>query len=108
MSTPALARATEATREHDPARMDCLDHDGYCCPTGDAHDMGGAHAARAHQAHATVSAALHDPDDPDWLKRVLADAVGDGEDFRAGHPGIVAEYTAQADAVRAAILAEVE
>lgn len=52
---------------------------------------------RSDAADALASLAQHRDD----IARVMADAVGDGEDFRAGHPGIVAEYTAQTDAVLA-------
>ncbi|WP_353707629.1 hypothetical protein ABRQ22_17360 [Cellulosimicrobium sp. ES-005] len=58
---------------------------------------------------ATVSAALHDPDDPDWLARVIYDAHGfhSADTWDTDHDGVRNHYRGHADAVRAAILGEV-
>lgn len=93
MSTPSLARAEDAL-------------DRIVLYPSDAPDDIGAEAARA-----AVSAALHDPDDPDALARLLHECVGPAVG-RAGTPwGELApirqdDYRRVADAVRAAILGE--
>lgn len=76
--TPALARATEWLRENISSIFGL----------GDARDF--------------LSAALHDPADPDWLPDVIAAAI---RDFHAD-PTIPHFARHVADAVRAAILGE--
>lgn len=97
--TPALARATEAI---DTA---------YDVHTGLAHWERVRLLARS-----AVSAALHDPDDPDWLRNVQlahqsAREDGDGAweclcgyGLGDGYRTSVRHAAHQADAVRAAIL----
>jgi hypothetical protein len=34
-------------RDHDSDRMSCADHDGLCCPAGDAHGYASRHAHQA-------------------------------------------------------------
>ena len=58
MTTPALSRATEA-----------LVHEFGLLPDE-------AEGMHDDAARAAVSAALHDPDDPDWLARHLAERDG--------------------------------
>lgn len=102
-TTPALARAIEAYRAH---RMLVAD-DGVSCETcGCRPPLVGnsfrydADAWMRHRMHATVSAALHDPDEPAWLHRAVATAI---RDFHAG-PASQPLVACVVDAVRAAIL----
>lgn len=87
MSTPALDRATEA-----------ICPGNYCEGHSECH----------RDALAAVSAALHDPDDPDWLARVIYDAHGfhSADTWDTDHDGVRNHYRGHADAVRAAILGE--
>jgi len=92
--TPHLARATEAVREK---RVRSL-------------------APLASVARAAVSAALHDPDDPDWLARRLFEYDYEhGREARTGYkaptwpppsPWEREMYQERAAVVRAAILGE--
>lgn len=57
-----MSTITEAVRvliDHDTDRMACMDHDGLCCPTCDAHDM---HSREEHQVLALQRAALLRPE----------------------------------------------
>jgi hypothetical protein len=57
-----MSTITEAVRvliDHDADRMSCADHDGKCCPSGDAH---GFHSREDHQVHALQVAGLLRPD----------------------------------------------
>lgn len=56
-----MSTITEAVRvliDHDTDRMSCMDHDGLCCPSGDAHDV---HSRYDHQVHALLQAGLLRP-----------------------------------------------
>lgn len=44
--------------DHDADRMECHDHDGKCCPAGDAHDFEHGHL---HQAEVALAALLGIP-----------------------------------------------
>jgi hypothetical protein len=88
--TPALARATKAV------------HNDECGCEYDGDHPDETSARWGASARAAVSAALHDPDDPDWLAKVIDDAAL----MRTGRSiGILASADV-ADAVRAAILGE--
>lgn len=53
-----MSTITQAVRiliDHDTDRMSCADHDGLCCPSGDAHDI---HSREEHQLHALIEAGL--------------------------------------------------
>ncbi|WP_175008140.1 hypothetical protein [Cellulosimicrobium sp. TH-20] len=98
MSTPALARATEALFERYESGAAEVS-----VPVAKVDDF-------APDARAAVSAALHDPDDPDWLARCLAERewalLGVGRSWEAVAPFEREMYRDRADAVRAAILGE--
>ena len=83
--TPALARATEALSTH-----------------GERVASGSERGTPSAYARAVVSAALHDPDDPDWLPDVIAAAI---RDFHAD-PTIPHFARHVADTVRTKILGE--
>lgn len=94
--TPALARATEALSTH-----------------GERVASGPERGTPSAYARAVVSAALHDPDDPDWLARHLAErdgcenVFGDVPAFLTGSiEKIRNDYRRQATAFVAAILGE--
>jgi hypothetical protein len=56
-----VSTITEAVRvliDHDTDRMECMDHDGLCCPSGDAHDI---HSRYEHQVLALQTAGLLRP-----------------------------------------------
>jgi hypothetical protein len=91
-TTPSITRATKAV--HD---VEC-----GCEYDGDHSDEEVARWGAA--ARAAVSAALHDPDDPDALAKVLAafDSIA-WSNMRRETKDI---YRRMADAVRAAILGE--
>lgn len=80
MSTPALDRAARDLCTADSSYWHHEQTDDYPC------------SSCVEKAQTAVSAALHHPDDPLWLERVLVVAWYEGRD--------------QADAVRAAILGE--
>lgn len=98
--TPALDRATEAYYAH---VTDFPDEGGWACEAVGCDFRTAEFAADEWQQHrltAAVSAALHDPDDPDWLPDVIAAAI---RDFHAD-PTIPHFARHVADAVRVAIL----
>lgn len=71
-----MSTITEAVRiliDHDTDRMACMDHDGLCCPTCDAHDM---HSREEHQVHALHNAGLlrRDTEDDYGLSKVRVTA----------------------------------
>lgn len=57
MST--ITAAVRVLIDHDTDRMECMDHDGLCCPSGDVHDV---HSRYEHQVHALLQAGLLRPD----------------------------------------------
>lgn len=63
MST--ITHAIQVLIDHDVTRMACMDHDGLCCPSGDAHDV---HSGYDHQVRALHDAGL--------LRRDLEDDFG--------------------------------
>lgn len=90
--TPALARAAEALAPSESRATKRTEYGEMSTPIL----LLSAKAA----ARAVVSAALHDPDDPDWLPDVIAAAI---RDFHAD-PTIPHFARHVADAVRAAII----
>lgn len=71
-----MSTITEAVRiliDHDTDRMSCADHDGLCCPSGDAHDI---HSREEHQLHALHKAGLlrRDTEDDYGLSKVRVTA----------------------------------
>lgn len=57
-----MSLITEAVRvliDHNTDRMSCGDHDGRCCPSGDAHNV---HSREEHQVHALQNAGLLRPE----------------------------------------------
>lgn len=98
--TPALARATEAVRE------------AWGDANIDGHGDEGAGYDESALARAAVSAALHDPDDPDFGARELFVAEsGQDRDFALrvwfnapDDQAVKQHYRRMFDAVRAAIL----
>lgn len=107
--TPALDRATGRhelfNRVPFPPACSC----GAEMPDGNVRENFAAHLDDvARTTRAAVSAALHDPDDPDWLARVIYDAHGfhSADTWDTDHDGVRNHYRGHADAVRAAILGE--
>lgn len=106
MSAP-VERGAEALVRVQAARLD-----GFTARLDDLEPED--RAAALDDARAAMSAALTDPDDPDWLKRLLWQAewdnagrtppgpIEDAPDF------VTARYGALADAIRAAILGGAE
>ncbi len=88
MSTPALARATGELWDRTGGRREISPPPGW------------ADAARA-----VVSAALHDPDDPDWLARTILGGSS-ATRWASLSDELRDMYRREADAVRAAILGE--
>lgn len=110
--TPALARATEAYYAHVPDFPE--EAGGWACRACEAH---GAVVAtdewQQHRIAAALSEALHDPDDPDWLARRLAEQDGRGSVFgdvptflTGAIEKIRNDYRRQATAFVAAVLGE--
>jgi len=89
--TPALARATEEVRQQDAAGPLMR----TSVPTGT-------------RAHAIVSAALHDPDDPEslWLYGAAIDAAAASLGTTLLTESYIVAVRAAVDAARAAILGE--
>lgn len=94
-TTPALDRAAEALCLADTdVQVHELSHDYPC-------------VACIEEAETAVSAALHDPADPDWLTRVLGDHRLIGGKCRCGFNPRLDYFRYEqhvADAVRAVIL----
>jgi hypothetical protein len=109
--TPALARATGQhelfNRVPFPPACSC----GVEMPDGNVRENFDAHlddVARA--ARATVSAALHDPDDPDWLARGLYDEMRKGTitpPWEEAHPTTQEGFRYEARCFVTSILGEV-
>jgi hypothetical protein len=89
---PALARATEALCTADTSYWHHEQTDDYPC------------TSCVEKAQTSVSAALHDPEDPDALAKVLA--AFDSIAWSNMHRETKGIYRRMADAVRAAILGE--
>lgn len=53
--TDTTTEVARVLRDHDAERMECYDHEGLCCPAGDAH---GYVDNRTHQAAALAKAGL--------------------------------------------------
>lgn len=53
--TDTTTKVARVLLAHDAERMACMDHDGACCPTCDAHDFADAYK---HQAEALAAAGL--------------------------------------------------
>lgn len=89
MTETTIAQATRVLIEHDAERMECMDHDGLCCPSGDAHNF---HNAAVHQVEALHKAGLlrRDTVDDFGLSKVQVTARLDGPTHvlieRAGVP----------------------
>ena len=88
---PALARATEAVRE------------AWGDANIDGHGDEGAGYDESVLARAALSAALHDPDDPDWLARTILGGSS-ATRWASLSDELRNMYRREADAVRAAIL----
>ena len=94
MSTPALARAAEAVRE------------AWGDANIDGHGDEGAGYDESVLARAAVSAALHDPDDEDWLARVWHETSNSIGSWDRASEHVRERTRLRADAVRAEILGE--